>query len=85
MSDPSYLTLADSGALAERAKELTAELRSCELCPRRCAADRADLTVESPFDLWADILAGKTAVHDAFSRNQCKAAGNLALLKVFGP
>ena len=49
------------------------------------AADRADLTVESPFDLWADILAGKTAVHDAFSRNQCKAAGNLALLKVFGP
>lgn len=42
MSDPSYLALFSSGELEERAIELTAQLRSCSLCPRVCSADRAD-------------------------------------------
>ncbi|MFC1500268.1 radical SAM protein [Candidatus Zixiibacteriota bacterium] len=42
MSDPSYLRLAATGELEARARALTEELRSCALCPRECAADRAD-------------------------------------------
>ena len=39
---PVYLTLAASGELEERARDLTGRLRSCSLCPRACGADRTD-------------------------------------------
>lgn len=38
--DPSYLALARSGELAERAARARRGLRACRLCPRRCGADR---------------------------------------------
>jgi putative pyruvate formate lyase activating enzyme len=38
---PGYLGLARSGELARRAREGAARLRACDLCPRRCGADRA--------------------------------------------
>ncbi|MFH0916952.1 MAG: radical SAM protein [bacterium] len=37
---PSYLALLRSGELAARAGRAWARLRSCTLCPRRCAVDR---------------------------------------------
>ena len=44
---PSYLALARSGELRRRARALREMLRNCEICPRRCGADRAD--VRLPF------------------------------------
>jgi putative pyruvate formate lyase activating enzyme len=38
---PGHLGLARSGELARRAREGEARLRDCDLCPRRCGADRA--------------------------------------------
>jgi len=38
--EPRYLALARSGELAARAEHLWAVLASCQLCPRRCGANR---------------------------------------------
>lgn len=38
--EPSYLKLALSGELLERANKLLATLESCKLCPRGCGVDR---------------------------------------------
>jgi putative pyruvate formate lyase activating enzyme len=40
MSQPSYLALHSTGALAVRAQKLRAILADCTLCPRRCHANR---------------------------------------------
>jgi len=37
---PSYLRLAERGELAQRAAEARRRLARCDLCPRRCGADR---------------------------------------------
>lgn len=37
---PSYLTLARSGELADRARRLDSMLESCNVCPRCCGVDR---------------------------------------------
>lgn len=39
-SVPGYLSMVESGELAERAYSLRRMLRSCTLCPRRCRVDR---------------------------------------------
>lgn len=39
---PAYLELAASGALASRAERALDRLEACDLCPRRCGADRLD-------------------------------------------
>ncbi len=38
--EPAYLELHRTGELEERAEELWAIMGSCQLCPRRCGADR---------------------------------------------
>ncbi len=38
--EPSYLRLAQTGELADRAREAVTRLAHCELCPRRCRVDR---------------------------------------------
>ena len=38
---PGYVRLARSGELARRSGEAAARLHRCDLCPRRCGADRA--------------------------------------------
>ena len=38
---PGYVSLCESGELAERARRLNGMLASCSLCPRRCGVDRA--------------------------------------------
>lgn len=43
--EPAYLALHRAGALAARAREALARLSSCELCARRCRADRVGRTV----------------------------------------
>ncbi len=40
MERPSFVTLAESGVLAERAEFARALLSSCRLCPRECRVDR---------------------------------------------
>jgi putative pyruvate formate lyase activating enzyme len=40
--EPAYLELERSGELARRSEELWSILESCELCPRRCGANRLD-------------------------------------------
>ena len=37
---PSYLDLHDNGELRKRGQELWEMMKSCELCPRKCGADR---------------------------------------------
>lgn len=51
--EPGYLALERSGELAGRAERLWGMLSSCELCPRRCGADR---------------LAGETGVCSSTAR-----------------
>ncbi len=38
--EPSYLALARSGELAQRARAAVARLAACDLCPRRCGINR---------------------------------------------
>jgi putative pyruvate formate lyase activating enzyme len=41
VAEPSYLSLWSSGELARRAAAAARRLAACDLCPRRCGADRA--------------------------------------------
>jgi len=40
--EPEYVTLYRSGELARRAEKLEARLRSCDICPRECGANRLE-------------------------------------------
>jgi len=40
--EPAYLKLHRSGELKKRGEELWSMMKSCELCPRRCGANRLD-------------------------------------------
>ncbi len=58
--EPAYLALHRSGALAARAAEAVARLASCDLCARRCRADRVSRT------LGAVCRTGRHAVVSSF-------------------
>jgi putative NADPH-quinone reductase len=47
-------------------------------------AEKADCTVEGPFDVWADIIQGKADAAKMFMDGTCKAEGDIALMMVFG-
>lgn len=47
-------------------------------------ADRPDLTIEAPFDLWMDIMAGKRDGQQAFMAQAYKTKGDLSLLMRMG-
>ncbi len=40
--DPAYASLLSSGELARRVKQARERLKECDLCPRRCGADRLE-------------------------------------------
>lgn len=43
-------------------------------------AEKADLTIESPFELWMDIMAGKKDGQQSFLENQYRVQGDFSLL-----
>ena len=43
-------------------------------------ADKPDLTIETPFDLWMDIMTGKRDGQQAFMAQAYKTKGDLSLL-----
>ena len=47
-------------------------------------ADRADLKVDTAFEVWADIIAGKIDGAQAFLDGKCRAEGDIGLLSIFG-
>jgi multimeric flavodoxin WrbA len=47
-------------------------------------ADKRDLTIETPFDLWMDIMTGKRNGQEAFMAQEFKAKGDLSLLMRMG-
>jgi hypothetical protein len=47
-------------------------------------ADRPDLTIETPFDLWMDIMTGKRDGQQAFMAQAYKTRGDLSLLMRMG-
>jgi putative sterol carrier protein len=44
------------------------------------ASSQPDLTVDTPFELWVDIMAGKADGQQMFMEQQYKASGDLSLL-----
>jgi len=42
MVEPGYIALYKSGELEQRARELEARLRSCDICPRECGVNRLE-------------------------------------------
>jgi multimeric flavodoxin WrbA/putative sterol carrier protein len=47
-------------------------------------ADRADLKVDSAFEVWADIIAGRLDGAQAFFDGKYKAEGDIGLMNLFG-
>jgi putative NADPH-quinone reductase len=47
-------------------------------------AEKADCTVEGPFEVWADIIQGKADGAQMFMEGKYKAEGDIALMMVFG-
>jgi len=49
-------------------------------------AEKSDLTIDTPFELWMDILTGKANGQQMFVEGKYQAEGNMSLLRVFsGP
>jgi putative sterol carrier protein len=47
-------------------------------------AEKADCTVEGPFEVWADIVQGKADGGKMLTEGKYKAEGDISLLMVFG-
>jgi putative sterol carrier protein len=47
-------------------------------------AEKADCTVEGPFEVWADIIQGKADGARMLMEGRYKAEGDIALMMVFG-
>ena len=43
-------------------------------------ADNSDLTIEAPFEVWTDIMTGKTDGRQMFMEKKYKVMGDLPLL-----
>jgi multimeric flavodoxin WrbA len=56
--------------------------KSC--IPHAGRADKADCTVTTPFEVWADIIQGKAKGDKMFMEGKCTAQGNFSLMMVFG-
>jgi multimeric flavodoxin WrbA/putative sterol carrier protein len=49
-------------------------------------AEKPDLTIDTPFELWMDIVTGKANGQQMFMEGKYRAEGNISLLRVFsGP
>jgi putative NADPH-quinone reductase len=51
---------------------------------REGKAEKADCTVDSPFEVWADIIQGKADGARMFMEGKYKVEGDIALMMVFG-
>jgi multimeric flavodoxin WrbA len=47
-------------------------------------AEKADCTIEGPFEVWADIIEGKADAASKFMDGTCKAEGDMSLMMAFG-
>jgi hypothetical protein len=47
------------------------------------SAERADLIVRAPFEVWIDVVTGKTPGMQSFMSGQCRAEGEFSLLMQF--
>jgi multimeric flavodoxin WrbA/putative sterol carrier protein len=48
-------------------------------------AEKSDLTIDTPFELWMDIVAGKADGQQMFMEGKYRAEGNISLMSVFSP
>ncbi len=48
--------------------------------PSAGAADKPDLVIESPFDVWMDVITGKANGQEMFMQQKYKSVGDLSLL-----
>ncbi|MBA4395192.1 MAG: hypothetical protein C0407_16705, partial [Desulfobacca sp.] len=55
-----------------------------QLTPVQGEAEKPELTIESPFEVWMDILTGKADGQKMFMEQKYKVTGDLALLLRFG-
>jgi putative sterol carrier protein len=44
------------------------------------ASEKPDLTIESPFEVWMDVITGKADGQQMFMQQEYKAVGDLSLL-----
>jgi len=56
------------------------EIKNGEIKAKEVASEKPDLTIESPFDVWMDILTGKADGQQMFMQQKYKAVGDLSLL-----
>jgi|GEM_PF-3769757 len=47
-------------------------------------ADKPDLAIEAPFEVWMGILTGKTDGTQMFLEGKYKAEGDISLMGMFG-
>jgi multimeric flavodoxin WrbA len=47
-------------------------------------AEKPDLAIETPFEVWVDIMTGKADGQQMFMEGKCRATGDFSLLRVFG-
>ena len=43
----------------------------------------ADLIIETPFEVWSDIMTGKADGARSFMEGRCKASGDYSLISLF--
>jgi multimeric flavodoxin WrbA/putative sterol carrier protein len=48
-------------------------------------AEEPDLTIDTPFELWMDIVTGKADGQQMFMEGKYRAEGNISLMSVFSP
>jgi multimeric flavodoxin WrbA/putative sterol carrier protein len=91
-----FLMIMPMGFNSERAGDLSAVLQfnfsgevegSChfkiengKIEGKQGAADKPDLTVESPFEVWMDVMTGKADGQQMFMQQKYKAVGDLSVL-----
>ncbi|HMK66060.1 MAG TPA: SCP2 sterol-binding domain-containing protein, partial [Thermodesulfobacteriota bacterium] len=96
----SYMMILSMGFKAEAACDLSAMIQfrfsgeaagSCyfkiengQIIPVLGEAEKPDLTIESPFELWMDILTGKADGQKSFMEGKYNVKGDLNLLLKFG-
>jgi multimeric flavodoxin WrbA len=60
------------------------KIENNRLTPVQGEADKPDLTIETPFELWMDILTGKADGQKSFTEGKYNVKGDLMLLLRFG-
>jgi putative sterol carrier protein len=56
------------------------EIENGRITARKGPPAKADLTVESPFETWMDVITGKADGQEMFMQQKYKASGDFSLL-----